>query len=286
MTKTTAKFMTLFFIMLFISACVSEEGNIADQDLKDIADAAASDPVDSLSEQDIETLPDEIIPEPPEKPIAEETTETLAETEDIDEETASDDYEFTLTLEKTDDSVKLTWTPFSGEFEVGGFENYKVIRSITNADPTYPGESLLKTIVDINETEYVDRLPEAGISYYRVAAIGEYKQKFHTNVESTEFPHPKETPDQDITLVAEKAENGVLLKWTRYDGEFLQYKVVMSTDHPYPKYPDDRTLETVPFQNITSYTDLTPESGTSYYAVTVIRPDRSRFTSKRVMITV
>ena len=70
------------------------------------------------------------------------------------------------------------------------------------------------------------------------------------------------------------------------NGNFLFYKIVTTTDHSYPKYPDDDTIKTIAYQNETSFIDINPEEGLNYYAVTIVRPDKTRFTSERVSIKI
>ena len=198
-----------------------------------------------------------------------------------EEETQNATYDITLTAIKNNNSVELFWTKYSGEFK-----SYKVSRSVIHSNPQYPGHRLRKTIPYVNETTYIDLLPAPGISYYVVSAIDNLNKAAHSNPIKVEFPNPGETPDQEIELTAKKTEQGVLLEWTRYDGDFLFYKIVRTMDHPYPKYPDDKTIKTIAYQNITTYLDTKMDSGLNYYAVTIIRPDKTRFTSKRASVEI
>lgn len=201
----------------------------------------------------------------------------------FDEEIDLSKYSIQLTLEKLENSVKLVWTKPSEEFE---FVSYKISRSVTDSNPVYPGNTLRKTIANIDETEYLDNLPEEGISYYVVTAIGPLNEKIHSNPVVVEFPNTKETQDQDIKLTAISTDNGVLLNWNKYEGDFLFYKLVWTTDHKFPKYPDDSTISTIAYVNETEYLHLRPETGMNYYAVTVVRPNKSRFTSERASVNI
>ncbi len=204
-------------------------------------------------------------------------------TDNQDEQERIKEYPIQLKLEKLDDSVKLTWTKYQGDYT---FSSYKVSRSVSDSNPQYPGHTLRETIPDINKTEYIDNLPEPGISYYVVTALGPFNEKTFSNPVMVEFPNPKETPDQDIKLDAEYTDNGVELRWDEYNGDFLFYKVEWTTKHPYPKYPDDTTIATIAYVNQTEYTHINPDPGLNYYAVTIIRPDRSRFTSERASVEI
>lgn len=218
--------------------------------------------------------------------IEENLTEPVITDTEVNEEIQEinlDEYPIQLSLEKIENSVKLTWTKYKGDYE---FTSYKISRSVIDSNPYYPGHSLRKTIVDINETEYIDTLPERGISYYVVSAIGPLNEKTHSNPVMVEFPNPKETPDQDIVLNAVETKEGVMLTWNKYVGEFLFYKVVWTTDHPYPKYPDDSTIATIAYVNQTEYLHTKPDSGMNYYAVTIVRPYKSRFTSQRASVEI
>ncbi len=215
------------------------------------------------------------------------------ENETIQEEESEQDlsgYDIVLTAEKMEDSVELSWTRFEGDFD---FKYYKVVRSLIREKPEYPTlgtrdnpaeEDLIATIINRNQTTFTDTKPEGGVSYYAVTAVGIYNEKIHSNPIVMEFPDPKETPDQDIKLTAIKTEEGVELSWTKYEGDFLFYKVVWTNAHPYPKYPADNTIETIPYVNTTNFLDINPEPGINYYAVTIVRPDKSRFTSQRASV--
>lgn len=219
--------------------------------------------------------------------------ELETETEEINSEDIQDaqvkeiidltEYPIQLTFEKSENSVKLSWTKPSEEFE---FVSYKVSRSVTDSNPVYPGNTLRKTIVNIDELEYVDTLPEEGISYYVVTALGPFNEKIHSNPVMVEFPNSKETPDQDIKIIATNTDKGVLLNWDKYEGDFLFYKIVWTTDHKNPKYPDDSTIATIAYVNETEYLHLIPEPGLNYYAVTVVRPNKSRFTSESASVNI
>lgn len=77
-----------------------------------------------------------------------------------------------LAAEQVEKGVQLTWSAFAGH----GFKAYKVVRSTTNADPTYPlndGSELIAAIGDMGVTSFVDKNVEAGTTYhYRVLAMG------------------------------------------------------------------------------------------------------------------
>ena len=212
--------------------------------------------------------------------IEEEQEEVVEETEEPEEE-VEEQFEIILTAVQTNDTVELSWTKYEGEFKA-----YKVSRSVIHSNPQYPGHRLRKTIPYVNETSYVDTLPAGGRSYYVVTALTPLNEKIHSNAVKIEFSNQQETPDQDISLTAKKTEDGIELEWTRYDGDFLFYRIVRTVDHPYPKYPDDDTVGTVAYQNITSFLDPRPEEGINYYAVTIVRPDKTRFTSERASVNV
>ena len=258
-------FLIVLLILALITSCIplGKEGGIDPWKVKET----------------VEEEPEEVAEETPEE--QEEPEEVVEETPEETEEEVEEQYEILLTTVQTNDTVELSWTKFEGEFKA-----YKVSRSVIHSNPQYPGHRLRKTIPYVNETTYVDTLPARGRSYYVVTALTPLNEKIHSNAVKIEFPNPQETPDQDISLTAEKTEDGVKLEWTRYDGEYLFYKIVRTTDHPYPKYPDDDTIETIAYQNITSYLDPRPEEGINYYAVTIVRPDRTRFTSQRANIEI
>jgi len=258
---------TVFVLLLLVSACVVQEDNgINPWDIEETEDVEEITEEEVVEEEDLEEPEEEIVEE------IEEPEEELIEL-----------YELDLEVEQTDNSVMLTWTKYQGDM---AFASYKISRSVIDSNPQYPGHSLRKTIANINETTYTDLLPEPGISYYVVSVLSPLKEKVHSNPVKVDFPNPKETPDQEIKLTAEKVEEGVLLEWDRYNGEFLFYKIVTTTNHPYPKYPDDDTIKTVAYQNETSFIDINPEEGLNYYAVTVVRPDKTRFTSERASIEI
>ncbi|MBN2422852.1 hypothetical protein JXB41_06500 [Candidatus Woesearchaeota archaeon] len=254
----------LLICLIFISSCKQE-----------------IQPVNEEEKKETEEISNIEIPEEEETKEAEDIPVKTEENEIAEEMPEEEENKFTLTAEKTDSSVELSWSEFPGEFK-----SYKVIRSITNANPAYPGDTFLKTIPYQDETEYIDTDPEKGISYYAVVALGPLNEKTYSSIATVEFPNSDETPDQEITLAAEKTEQGVLLKWDKYEGDFIYYKIVHTTKHPYPKYPDDTTIKTIPYADVTEFIDINPEQGLNYYGITIVRPDRSRFTSKRVSIII
>jgi len=253
----------VLLIIAVITGCVplGKEGGIDPWKVKEI----------------VKEEPEETPEEPEEKP--EEPIEVPEEPEEPVE--VEEKYDITLTAKQTNNTVELTWTKYEGDFKA-----YKVSRSVINSNPQYPGHRLRKTIPYVNETTYIDKLPAPGISYYVVTALTPLNEKTHSNPVKVEFPNPYETPDQDISLTAEKTEDGVKLEWTMYDGDFLFYKIVRTKDHPYPKYPDDSAIKTIAYKNITTYLDTRPEEGINYYAVTIVRPDKTRFTSQRASVII
>ena len=191
--------------------------------------------------------------------------------------------ELILTAEKqSDGSVKLSWNEFSGDFLL-----YKIVRAVDDATPTYPSNGFIETISDVKTTNYVDRQPYGGISYYSVAVVKPLNQYLQSNPVTIEFPDPDEvTPDQEITVSVEKTTDGIQISWNQYNGDFLQYKVVRSQDNPNPKYPKDRLLKTIPYVEQNSYLDRTVKSGVNYYAVTIMKKDNTKFTTRAVEIEV
>lgn len=259
----------LLIILIFACAPPIEESGV--DPFKEREDTQDEDSVEEESESDeLEVIEEteEVQEEPQEEP---EEENELPETPQIG---------IVLSAQIIGSNVQLTWNQYSGEFKA-----YKVTRSIIHSNPQYPEESLLKTLPYIDQTTFLDETPEEGISYYVVTALGPLNQKTHSNPVSVEMPDPDETPDQEIALSAEKTDQGILLTWTRYEGEFLQYKIVKSQDHLFPKYPDDKLIKTIPYRNTTTFLDIKPETGLNVYAVTIIRPDNTKFTSTRVSIT-
>jgi hypothetical protein len=78
-----------------------------------------------------------------------------------------------FSVQQVDGKVVLSWEKCGGE----GFVYYKVVRSATNATPTYPlnaGDELLAAIGDANQTAFVDEHVEAGQTWtYRVLSFGQ-----------------------------------------------------------------------------------------------------------------
>ncbi len=258
----------LMTILLIIVSCVKQE-----QQPEIIVEAEVVE--DEQPEQEVPVEEETPVEEPivPKEPVVEE----IPPTEPVPEETS----DITLTAEVIDNQVQLTWTPFKGDFKA-----YKVERSVTKTEPKYPSDELVETIADVSETSVIDKDPYGGFSYYGVTVLGPFNEKYYSNFVTVELPSFKETPDQEIQIVAELTEDGVLLTWDEYLGDFLFYKVAWTQDHPYPKYPDDKTLTTIAYANQTSYLDTRYKTGMNYYAVTVIRPDKTRFTSLRTIIDI
>ncbi|MFH2020489.1 MAG: hypothetical protein ABIJ34_03690 [archaeon] len=213
-------------------------------------------------------------------PVEDTPVETIPATTSPEVSETVEDTPLKLTVSTQSGIPLLTWSPFEGNFR-----NYVVLKSIVSATPDYPGEDSIKTIWKSDVTSYTDPDPDGGITYYRVIAVDNLMKIYKSNIVMSEMPDPKETPDQELNLRAEKNGTGYLLSWDEYTGDFKQYIVVSAIKHPYPKYPDDILEKTIPFVHVTSYV-VYPKPGANYYAVSVIRSDKTKFTSNRVLVEV
>lgn len=258
------------FIMLFVLACTTNTPTPTDgnPELPDEATEQESIPTTTPPQQDVQ-VEQEVIPESlPDESEAKETGQQAEEEQSLSG--------FTITAEKKDNTIILSWNPYEGEFK-----SYKIIKSTTDPRPRYPGSDLLATISNINKTTYTDDSPEPGINYYAVAVLYGVNEKKTSNVVSFEFPDPKEKAGNEIDFNIEKANNAAVLSWTIYDGtDLLYYKIVKSETNPMPKYPNDNSIAAIANASQTNYLDYSVKPGIKYfYAVTVVRKDGTRYTS-------
>jgi hypothetical protein len=249
----------ILLILLFVVACTEEQRS----------DTPAPEETPVQPDADDTPLEDEPLTSP------EETQPDAAE-----DPATPESAEINLIVSIKDGKPTLVWTKHDVDFK-----GYKIVSSTTTSSPEYPTDNLVKTIGYADTTTFTDPAPDGGVSYYRVVAIDSLGGKTRSNVAKVELPNTKETPDQELNLKAEKTDSGVMLSWDKYEGKFLFYKVVWTTMHPDPKYPDDKTLTTIAYVDQTTYTATKIEPGVNYYAITVVRPDKTRFTSNRVSIT-
>ena len=63
--------------------------------------------------------------------------------------------------------VEMSWN----QYAPSGFNYYKVIRSLSNAEPVYPDDGYIAYFSDTNITGYTDNEVPEGTVYYRVCSV-------------------------------------------------------------------------------------------------------------------
>jgi hypothetical protein len=162
-----------------------------------------------------------------------------------------------LSVNVTEDRIKLMWTPEPSETLLG----YKVVVSATNPNPSYPDDGYLVWITDwecsstIIEADAIvnggdidghllpDTLYYAAITY--LYADGKVTTEAVSFTTPSGFIAPEDDPmdPQLLTLSVEPIENVFKLTWTVEPASSLRgYKVVISETNATPSYPDDGYL--------------------------------------------
>lgn len=80
--------------------------------------------------------------------------------------------EFGFSATHSEGKVTMKWTPVIGN-DGESFKYFKVVRSNTNSNPTYPEDGYIKYSSERDFSSYVDESPKNGTNWYRVCAIYE-----------------------------------------------------------------------------------------------------------------
>lgn len=96
------------------------------------------------------------------------------ETPTLEPKPAPEPYVLGFSVTQTGEGIVLEWEAFGPD----GFMYYKVVRSMTNANPTYPandGTEVIAAIGDHTTTRFVDANVQVGQTwFYRVLSIGDW----------------------------------------------------------------------------------------------------------------
>lgn len=80
--------------------------------------------------------------------------------------------------------ILLNWTACRNE----GFQYYKIVRSTTNTNPTYPGDNVILSSANRNVTNYIDKVVAHSNTYhYKVCAVHRLKKITCGNKISVEY---------------------------------------------------------------------------------------------------
>ncbi|MBU0612531.1 FecR family protein [Patescibacteria group bacterium] len=158
-----------------------------------------------------------------------------------------------LEAETQDDGVHLSWNKSTGST----FQFYKVVRSETNADLSYPDDGYI-ALKNIGEESYTDTdVSENSTYYYRICEVMSEERIFCSNVAhmkgmETAVPEPDPEPEVGIFLSGEAQASGISLEWEVKNITITNgFKVVKSTSAN-PVYPGN------------DYKLLTDNSSTEY----------------------
>ncbi len=168
----------------------------------------------------------------------------------------------------TADGVVLEWNRSTAST----FDQYKVLRSVNNDLPSYPGGDVIAALRS-GEERYTDTSGSAeGTYYYRVCEVMTDGQSFCSNVlhmRGKQATEPEPEPEEDrvgIFLSGSAADNGITLKWTVENITVTDgYKVVRSIEEN-PTYPED-TSERLSESSARSYTWQVTDGKTYHFRV-------------------
>ncbi len=195
---------------------------------------------------------------------------------DTAQEKAPQDTGPVISAKAEDSGVGIWWTDAS---DVLGFKYYKVVRSKTNANLTYPDDGYLAA-KDASINSYRDYSSVKGTSYYyRVCAVGD--EVYCSNVVQATAINSNTEPDA-VTLSASYTDGAISLSWNvSTENDFKYYKVVWSDEDSTPEYPTDGYLTALSNADTTVYEDdgstagtrktaAMLSAGTHYYSVCVV----------------
>lgn len=175
--------------------------------------------------------------------------------------------DFVLNATNRTNSIYLDWNQYSNTLTSSNsdIEGYKIVRSTTTSNPTYP-QNYLTYVSGKTNTSYLDTSTEDNQAYYY--RIGAYKNG--EVIEYTNFVHiissnENEDNNSDFQLTAISNNSGIQLSWDKYTNSNIDgYKIVRSISNSSPTYPNDY-LKYVSGQTNTGYLDLTVDNGQDYY---------------------
>lgn len=108
----------------------------------------------------------------------ESTTVSDHEQVPVSNAVSDDDASVILNADLINGCVELTW-----EYDGRNLQFYKVVRSTTNTNPTYPEDGYIEAITDISNKEYSDCARDSTrTTYYRITAVLPSGRRIHSNV--------------------------------------------------------------------------------------------------------
>ena len=167
-----------------------------------------------------------------------------------------------IACKAVDGAIKLTW-PKAGAGD-GKFLYYKIVFSVKDATPEYPGSGYVKAIDNINTLSAtikpysvysggdVGGKIKPGVSYYVSVTYVYEKGTFRGNAVRVKCPAPPPdptpaptaAPSAGYTVSAYASGDHIHIKWDKAptSSGFVYYKVVLSKGDSSPKYPDNGYL--------------------------------------------
>ncbi len=166
-----------------------------------------------------------------------------------------------------DNGIRLTWDqyPYSVQTSNSNIDGYKIVRSLTSSEPTYPNDYLVY-ISGANNTDYLDTSVSNNKSYYyRVGAYKNGSVISYSNYIYITHNGNNSTSSTEFTLNVSSQNNGIHLSWDKTDyDEAIGYKIVRSTSNSSPNYPD-HYLTYISGTNNLDYVDTSVNNGQVYY---------------------
>lgn len=185
----------------------------------------------------------------------------------------------TLNAVAGEGKVDFTWTVTG----YSGFQGFKLCRSETNPNPSYPGD-WWKYIDGEGIRSVTDTSVQPGRTYYyRLAVYDQGVVLGYSN--SLQVTVPGQPQELSISLSAKVEGGKVVLSWSvSGQGEYSGFKVCRSQTNSKPSYPADGLAFVAYGQN--GYTDGDVKSGNTYYYRVGIYKDGSIITySNSVQVT-
>lgn len=174
---------------------------------------------------------------------------------------------FELTGYSQNNGLHLSWDtyPYTVQTSSGTVDGYKIVRSTSNSQPTYPDHYLVY-ISGASSTDYLDTNVSGNQSYYyRIGAYKNGEVIAYTNSIYLTYTGSSNSSSTDFTLNTSSQSNGIHLTWNKTDySEATGYKIVRSTSDSSPTYPENYLVYVSGINNL-DYVDTSVDNGQVYY---------------------
>jgi len=173
--------------------------------------------------------------------------------------------------QNTTSSIKLSSTTLTNGLQLdwdiyNNADGYKLLRSSSDSNLTYPEDGYYKYISTSSSHSYVDTdIHNGDHYYYRIGAYKDGSIVMYSNTINVTYQSNEATLD-DFSLTANNINSGIQLIWGQYIGQNISgYKILRSATDSNLTYPEDGYYKYISNSASTGYVDDDVISGKSYY---------------------